>query len=666
MMKLVATILTAVTLAAAGASAAEPLKPEQQYGVSFSYNGEAFSPETWSCRTLSPDRNTMEKVYTSPDGKLRLNLSYIDYPDFPVTEVRPVLECVGDAPTGIIDGFRSLVFSREFGKEGVLVRRITGSNSEYSDFAQSNVRLTPRHECDRLHISTSEGRSSAWLPYFGFDFSGYDGLEIALGWTGTWSVDVECAKRFSLSAGIGGTTHFRMLPGEKFQMPYAVIYRREGKSVDEGLAEFHRFVMAHKSPRDTEGNVLGPILPLTASGGNKTDDNMLKVMETATSAFKNIPFDTFWVDAGWYGIPEEVDQSTNCGPYWYLYPGLWHPNTFIHPDGNLRKVADAARAKGMRFLLWFEPERVTERAPIMKEHPEYLLSRKENQSGTSYLLNLGNPDAWNWIVEEVSRNIRETGVDIYRQDFNMNPLPAWRDNDAPDRQGVNEIRHINGLYAFWDELQRRFPDLRFENCASGGTRTDIEMMSRAHSYCRDDAQMSSGCDNLCQNITLNSTPYVPFTGGETFTVPVFDTYAWLSRLGGTAVFTPTDFDGMFLTRDPSAEELAWFNSMLVITDRVRKYYMGDFYRLTGDSPYGFCGYQLNRAADGDGFVLIFRREECPDSDFFLNLRGIDPGATYTVEEFGGKTKKMKGSALAKQILAFDEPRTYKMIFYEKQ
>lgn len=150
-------------------------------------------------------------------------------------------------------------------------------------------------------------------------------------------------------------------------------------------------------------------------------------MSAATAAF-DIPFDTFWVDAGWYGAPEEVDQSTNCGPFWYRNAGMWHPNTVIHPDGNLRKVSDAARA---------------------------------------------------WAVEEVSRNIREGGVDIYRQDFNMDPLDAWRDNDAPDRMGVNEIMHINGLYAFWDELQRRFPDLAFENCASGGTRMDIEMMSRS-------------------------------------------------------------------------------------------------------------------------------------------------------------------------------------------
>lgn len=647
-------ILSALFLMSSGLTAQEA----PQYNVSFSYEGETFAPEKWS-----PTVTSGGTVYTSPDGKLRLILTVVSYPDFPVTEFRPVLECVGDSPTGIVDDFRSLTFSRGSGKEGVLVRRTTGSATKYSDFSRHDVRLVPRHECDRLHMSTSEGRSSAWLPYFGLDFSATEGLEIAIGWTGTWSVDMVCGEEFSLDAGIGEATHFRMLPGERFQMPYAVVYHRSGKTVDEGLAEFRRFVITHKSPRDIDGQVMKPILPLTASGGNKTDGNMLKILDAATSAF-DIPFDTFWVDAGWYGIPEEVPQDTNCGPFWYRNAGNWRPNTVIHPDGNLKRISDAAHAKGMKFLLWFEPERATSRAPIVKEHPEWFLKDKDDPSEDRYLLNLGEEAAREWAFGEVSRNIEESGVDIYRQDFNMNPLPAWQGNDAPDRQGVSEIKHINGLYAFWDALHERFPGLQFENCASGGTRMDIEMMSRAHSYCRDDAQMWASCDNLTQNITLNSTSYIPFTGGETFTVPVFDDYAFMSRLGATTVFTPSDFDGMFLDREPTREELDWFGRMFAAADRIRGYYTGDFYRLSDDRPDGFCGYQL--ASEDGGFFMVFRREDCPADQFHLKLSGIDPDAKYIVEEFGGKVRRIDGRSLASRILSFSEPRTYKLVFYRKK
>lgn len=637
-----------------------------KYHVSFTYAGKAFTPENWSPVAEELGGGVTKVSYTSPDGKLRLIVTYKVYEDFPVVEMRPVLECTGSRATGIIENFNSIDYSVPCSSNSVKLRRITGSESLFSDFCHHDVLLQNRHGCREASMSCFEGRSSSWMPYFGIDFGATSGLEVALGWTGPWKADFKYFDRFSFTATLGSETHFRMLPGESFAMPYLVIYEREGKSVEDGLVEFHRFVIDHKSPRYSNGELVKPWLPLTASGGNKTDENMLKVLEKATTLF-DVPFDTFWVDAGWHGEYHEVPQDTNCGPYWYFYTGDWRPNTFSHPDGNMKKVSDAAREKGMRFLLWFEPERATTNAPIVREHPEYFHRVKKNPADEQFLLDLGNPEAREWIVGEVSRNIIESGVDIYREDFNIDPWPIWKDTDKNDRKGVSEITHVNGLYAFWDELHRRFPELLFENCAGGGRRMDIEMMSRAHSYCRDDAHMFPGCEEMVQNITLNSTPYIPFTGGETFVVKPFDTYGWLSCLGAGTVFTPTDFQGMFLTREPAEDEVAWFNSMLKVSDRVRNLFFGDFYNLSGEQLDGsdiFCSYQLNK--EDEGFFIVFRRKECPSDTFRPNLRGIDPKAKYTVETFGGKTKKMRGKRLASLVLKLDTPRSCKLVFYKKR
>ena len=59
----------------------------------------------------------------------------------------------------------------------------------------------------------------------------------------------------------------------------------------------------------------------------------------------------------------------------------------------------------MKFLMWFEPERATDNAPIVKEHPEYFHRMKNNPSPYIYLLDLGNPDARQWAIQEVCRNI---------------------------------------------------------------------------------------------------------------------------------------------------------------------------------------------------------------------------------------------------------------------
>ena len=674
------TMILAATMLLAGAqSFAVPEdfeKISDRYTISFSYDGKAFDPSAWSASAQTVDSKTVCASYTSPDGKLLLKLTYVRWPDYPVVEVRPELECIGDAPTGIIDDFKSLDYKVASPRGGVKIRRISGSATLPTDFSRHDVQLQNRGECNKLSMSNPVGRGTDWLPYIGVDYDDLHGVEVAIGWTGTWKAEMSCGPDFRFCYGLDGGTHFRMLPGEHFKMPYTVIYEREGKNVEDGMVELHRFIIEHKTPRDARGNIFKPLLPLTASGGNKTDANMLTILENTKKAFPDIPFDAFWVDAGWFGAPHEVDQDSNVGPYWFYNVGYWQTNTWAHPDGNMKKVARAANRKGMKFLLWFEPERATLKSPIVNEHPEYFHRQKTRTSlyldwmnlDDLYLLDMGNPDARKWITDEVSRNIVESEVEIYRQDFNMNPAPVWRENDEPDRKGVLEIRHINGLYEFWDELHRRFPDLMFENCAGGGTRMDIEMMSRAHSYCRDDAHMFKGLDELCQNITLNTTSYIPFTGGETFSVPVFDTYGWLSHMAAGTVFTPADFQGMFFKREPSKEETAWFHDMLRISDRVRPYFFGDFYVLEQpafDNSACYVAYQLNDPKSGDGFFIAFRREKCLEDSIELHLRGIDPDALYSVEEPGGDIKTMKGCELSRQILKFADPRTARIFFYSK-
>ena len=493
-------------------------------------------------------------------------------------------------------------------------------------------------------------------------------MEVAIGWTGNWRADMRVDEEFHFSTGMGERTHFKMLPGERFRMPYVVIYERDGQTVEEGLVGFHRFIIAHKAPRDSKGELFRPILPLASAGGNKSDENLLKIIDKATAELKDIPFDTFWVDAGWYGNEPEVPQDQNCGPFWYAAVGNWHPNPSLHPDGNLRKVAQAANRKGMRFLLWFEPERATHKASVVQEHPEYFIQRKNNPNPRRFLVNFANPDAVAWMKGEVIRNIEESGVQVYRQDFNVNPVFHWRENDAEDRQGVTEIQTINGLWDFWSWLRARYPDMPFDSCAGGGGRIDIHILSYAHAYCRDDAQMFEHPEELAQNITLNSTPYMPFTAGDTFTVPPFDTYGFLSCMASTTVFSPPAIQGMFLSRDPFDEEIAWYSKMLKTADRVRDYFFGDFYALTPEALDGsdiYAGYQLNRPDKEDGFFLLFRRELCPEDTFSLRLRGIDPEAVYSVEDFDGGISLMKGSKLASQMLKFTEPRSFRLVFYKK-
>ena len=60
--------------------------------------------------------------WTSPGGKLLLRTTETVYKNFPVREYLPELAAVGDAPTDIVDDFRSVSISRAAG--GTTVRAL--------------------------------------------------------------------------------------------------------------------------------------------------------------------------------------------------------------------------------------------------------------------------------------------------------------------------------------------------------------------------------------------------------------------------------------------------------------------------------------------------------------------------------------------------------------
>ena len=137
--------------------------------------------------------------------------------------------------------------------------------------------------------------------------------------------------------------------------------------------------------------------------------------------------------------------------------------------------------KGVKTIVWFEPERVAAGTWLATEHPQWVLGG----SGGG-LLNLGNPEAWNWLVNHVDKIITEEGIDLYRQDYNIDPLAYWRGNDTADRQGMTENKYVTGYLAYWDELLRRHPGMLIDSCASGGRRNDLETMRRAVPLLRSD------------------------------------------------------------------------------------------------------------------------------------------------------------------------------------
>jgi alpha-galactosidase len=383
-------------------------------------------------------------------------------------------------------------------------------------------------------------------------------------------------------------------------------------------------MIAHNLPRPG-GRPMPNIFSTGATGlfpnyiGTQLEE--LAVLRTWT---KRAPqADCWWVDAGWYPCK---------GDWWNT--GTWEPDPQRLPGG-LKAISDAAHATGMKFLVWFEPERAAPGSWLYENRPQWLLGK----DGQSKLLDLGNAEAWTWMVERLDSLITSQGIDIYRQDFNMDPLDAWRAKDAEDRQGMTENRHVQGLLAMWDELKRRHPDMAFDECASGGRRNDLEMMRRGVPISKSDY---SGPTGPFQSQFYGIASWLPYFGaGAAMDSP----YTFRS---GFAPLTATLVD----TRDES-KDLSLVHQAVAEVHQVMPYFFGDFYPLT---PYSleesvWIAWQFDLPEQNKGTVQAFRRPENTDTSRTFKLHGLDPKATYELRDFDSPdTWRMTGRDLMEKGL----------------
>lgn len=646
----------------------------------FQYDGTAFTPEVWKTdgeEIVSEDAfRRITRRFISPDGRAMLTATARIYKNYPAVELRPELTVTGPDATGIFS--EVMTFSKAFAATSpeTAVRAVLGSQCKPTDFCSRRFLLADRDLQRDLKLETPEGRSSAeWMPYVGVDFDPLHGLELAIGWSGWWQASFQrTGSELKVSAGLGHS-HFRMRPGEHFQLPSALIFHRDGIREAEFQSVIHDFMVRIKAPRDSRRKIIRPRLPIGAGGGNKPPELMRKIIGYA--AENRMPFDTFWIDAGGWGPAHTPEMKSNCGDCWLKYAGWWTVNPTVHPDRNFKKVSDAAKAAGMDLLLWFEPERVSENAPVLREHPDYVYPSKirwEFAHLDQYLLDLGNPEARQWIFDLICKNIDESGVGIYRQDMNLFPKSVWARTDAPDRIGTAEIRHINGLYIFWDMLRKRYPDLLLENCASGGRRLDYEAMSRCHAYCYSDYVIprKEECHPFQilqgQNARVNTMAWVPFQANEANPTHTFDDYELFSLAGTGIVFTPSDWEGGIIDREFSEKETAWFRKSFETVGRMRDLLTGGFRPLTPGTDLGtavWAAWQGHDPETDRGFIIAFRREDAPEETKVFSPGWIDPAGRYKIcghnEE---KSSMVSGKELEKVRISLP-PRSFRLFFYEK-
>ena len=587
-------------------------------------------------------------TWTDPAGGLQVQVSARCYDDFPAVEWVVRLTNTGSEPTPILSDIRPLdcVFA-DFSPNTVL-HWAKGSDCDVEDFAPQQATFY-NHPTRTIHSSL--GRSSYHcLPFFNLESDDH-GLIGAIGWTGSWQAEfARQPEGMRLRAGMQ-RTHLRLLPGESIRTPRILLLFWQGERL-HGHNMLRRLILRHYTPQMNGEPLQAPVC--NAVWGENTAAQ--QIAKARWWRERDLPLEYFWIDAGWYGDGRFREDSTVFNSEWGRHVGNWWPNKGPYPEG-LGPVGRALREMGLGFVLWVEPERVFEGTFFTREHPEWLLG----PIGPNFLFNLGLPAARQAMTDLLSGLISDGQVTCYRQDFNTDPAPYWEAADAPDRIGMSEIRHIEGLYAMWDELRERHPGLMIDNCSSGGRRIDLEMISRSIALWRSDYQCFPGYDPVgLQSQTHGLSLWVPLSAGV---CERFDAYGFRSALSPGLVITTNIYERDAVDFAP----VDWLRQMMQQQQRLRPYFYGDFTPLQGYSldNEAWAAWQFDRPDLGEGCVIAFRRPQSPQAAIVAQLHGLDEAATYVLEDLDeGEMGERSGADLAAglSVTISDQPGTRVLVY----
>lgn len=609
---------------------------------SFIYGG---MPSSWllaawdrkdETKTLDANRVRRTTTWTDPKTGLEVRCESVEYTAFPVAEWTLRFHNRGQADTPILQDIRAVDVRMEKPSSGEFVLHgCKGDDCTPDSYQPYQLVLGP----GASHTFAPPGGrpTEVAFPYYNLAAPG-EGLILALGWPGQWSAtfarDPQDVVRVT---GGQQQTHFKLRPGEIARSPLVALLFWKGGDWIRGQNVWRRWMVEHNLPRPGGklvpthyGSCWSATLYPTAAEELAIVDGFQR---------EEIHLDYYFIDAGWY---------PNQGSW--VNVGTWEIDRTRFPRG-LREVADRVHQNGTKFVLWFEPERVTDGSWLAVQHPEWILS-----SGGGRLLNLGHPEAWKWAVETIDGFLTSEAIDVYRQDFNMQPLGCWRAADVPDRQGLTEMRHVEGYLAFWDELLRRHPDLTIDTCASGGRRNDLETLRRSVPLLRSDHFSPAESQ---QAHTMGLALWMPYYGSGMHPADVY----WYR----SCIF-PASRVGLDTRRKD--QDYSLLKKMIAEFHAVEKYLLGDFYPLTSHSLAldVWAAWQFDRPEMGEGIVQVFRRAESPYEVASFRLRGLDPEATYRLHDFDQpQPREARGRELLENGLPVNLPerRSSCLIRYQR-
>ena len=641
---------------------------------SFRYNGtvfRGFPAETFSLiHTLvhSVDqKETQTRVFSFRDG-LTVTLIMSHYFSHGVTEWTVWFENAGTENSGILEELSAeLEFS---GARPVL-------NGIWGDHVNQYRPYTMELDGQCASFSADTGRAThISFPYFDLQH-GDGGTMLAIGWAGTWHARFQ-GRNDSVTYTAGAVNGLKtyLKPGEKIRSALFVVapYTRRNQQY---ATNFWRswFVTCNLPKADANGTALQPFSTccLASDTGLPNSDGSISERHTTWKPSlekmmeEDAKVDFRWFDAGWYIRPDGGSEETD----WWGTVGTWELDPVKWPADTFLESTEFARDHGMKTLMWFEPERVTDPENLAKHYGYQLPWAIRMEGERTISNNIGDPACLAWVTERICKTLRENKVELYREDNNCDAAKLWLHLDSMEgqgRKGITECKFIAAHYQMWDDIiacTTSYGGCAFvDSCASGGGRNDLESLRRGVPLLRSDSDRTTASLRLSMSTAFNR--WIPFCGANTkekkeevAITGNSDPYIW------RASYLPVlNVDSQFV-QDPDQD----FNVLrfgLREWDKVKPYLLKDFYVLTPwhseRDTTGFTAYCYYDPEAEKGVLLAFRQERCQVDTLSFRLPFAQGEHTYCFrDEDTGNIFTSDGDG----TLEFPAPRTAKLIWVEQ-
>ena len=411
--------------------------------------------------------------------------------------------------------------------------------------------------------------------------------------------------------------------GEMFQAPEVILsYSSEG--MNRLSQNLHHCIRQHIC-RGKYKEEIRPILinSWEAAYFDFTGDTIYELAKAA----KEVNIDMLVMDDGWFG--KRDDDNSGLGDWFVNEKKL---------GGTLGNLIKRINDLGVKFGIWIEPEMVSEDSDLYRKHPDWALTvpgRNPVRSRNQLVLDFSRKEVVDCIYDQMEKLLADSKVSYIKWDMNRSITECFSKGWAANKQGEIFHRYILGVYDLYERLTKRFPEILFESCASGGGRFDPGMLYYApQTWTSDD---SDAIERI--KIQYGTSMVYPLSsmGAHVSVTPNHQLFrnTPLSTRANVAYFGAFGYE--LNIAKLSEEEQEEIKKQVEFVKQYRGLIQkGTFYRLLSPFEGNIAAWIVVSEDKKDaimGYYKILNDVNCPYRR--LCLHGLDEKMEYTIEGVDG-------------------------------